>query len=154
MSSGETYLTKEGLLKLKEELEQLKKARKDIANRIQDAKELGDLSENAEYTEAKNAQAFNEGRIIDIENILKNASVIEENNHNVTEVQIGCRLKVEQDGHEQEFSIIGSSEADPSKGLISNESPLGVAFMNKKAGDVVEVEVPKGLVKYKIISIE
>ncbi len=154
MKNSQSYITKQGFVKLQQELIELKEARRDIASRIQEAKELGDLSENAEYQEAKNAQAFNEGRILDIENILKNAEVIEENNHDNQTIRVGCTIKVKSGQAEHQYKIVGSNEADPVKGFISNESPLGVAFMDKKVGDIVEVEVPKGLVKYKIISIE
>ncbi len=155
MSQNQAYVTAEGLAKLKQELAQLKQARKEIANRIQDAKELGDLSENAEYAEAKNTQAFNEGRIIDIENILKNAELIgssETDGH----IKVGSQVTVleESKKKEQVFTIVGSSEANPADGIISNESPLGQAFIGRKAGERVEIQVPKGLVKYKIIEIK
>lgn len=146
------YLTKAGLKKLEDELELIRKKRRDIAVRIQDAKELGDLSENAEYAEAKNAQAFNEGRIQEIEEILKNAVVIAEG-ASTSFVKPGCVVKVEIDGVEKTFTIVGSNEADPGKGLISNESPMGEAFMNRKVGETVEVMAPKGKIVYKILQI-
>lgn len=146
------YLTKAGLKKLEEELELVRKKRREIAHRIQEAKELGDLSENAEYAEAKNAQAFNEGRIQEIDEILKNAVMIEDNVSN-SYVKPGCSIKVMVDGVEKTFTIVGSNEADPGKGLISNESPLGEAFMNRKVGDTVEVMAPKGKIIYKILEI-
>ncbi|MFA4937248.1 MAG: transcription elongation factor GreA [Patescibacteria group bacterium] len=152
MNNNQSYITKQGLQKLKQELVELKEARRDIASRIQDAKELGDLSENAEYQEAKNAQAFNEGRILDVENVLKNAEVIKETRQNNT-VQVGSSIKVKSDGEEADYKIVGSNEADPSQGLISNESPLGTAFIDKKLNDVVEVEIPSGKKSYTIISI-
>ena len=154
MSSDQSYVTKDGLEKLKLELVQLKKSRKDIANRIQDAKELGDLSENAEYAEAKNAQSFNEGRIIDIENVIKNAEVISETGKPDGEVKVGSKVYVDFEGKEKVFSIVGSNEADPSAGLISNESPLGQALIGKHVGDITWVIVPKGKISYKILRVE
>lgn len=154
MSGEQSYVTKDGLLKLQQELEQLKKARKDIANRIQDAKELGDLSENAEYAEAKNALAFNEGRIIDIENILKNAEVIVDDGKSNGQVKVGSKVFVTSEGQDKIFTIVGSNEAEPAAGLISNESPLGQALLSKKVGETIEVAVPKGKVAYKIIQVE
>lgn len=151
---GQQYITKDGLAKLKSELKELKLVkRKEIALRIQEAKELGDLSENAEYAEAKNEQAFIEGRIIELENTFKNAVVISENNQS-HEVKIGSSLKVEVNGDSKNLTIIGSNEANPSQGLISNESPLGQALLGHKIGDEVEVVVPAGMVRYKIVSID
>ena len=150
---GQQYLTKEGLEKLKSELKHLKTVkRKEISLRIQEAKELGDLSENAEYAEAKTEQAFIEGRIIEIENTLKNAVVITEDKSK-SEVRVGSSFKVKTDSAEMTFTIVGSNEANPSVGLISNESPLGQALLGHKIGDTVEVIAPAGVVKYKIIEI-
>ncbi len=155
MSQDQTYITAEGLAKLKQELARLKQARKDIAARIQDAKELGDLSENAEYAEAKNVQAFNEGRIIEIENILKNAELID-NSKTDGYIKIGSQVTVfEEDKKKQQtFTIVGSSEANPANGSISNESPLGQAFIGHKVGENIEVQVPKGIVRYKIVAVK
>lgn len=150
---GQKYLTKDGLEKLKSELKVLKTVkRKEIATRIQEAKELGDLSENAEYAEAKSEQGFIEGRIIELENTLKNAVLIKEAPGN-GEVRVGSRLKVRTAAGEMSLTIVGSNEANPSQGLISNESPLGQAFLGRKVGETVAVKVPAGLVEYKIISI-
>ena len=150
---GQQYLTKEGLEKLKSELKHLKTVkRKEISLRIQEAKELGDLSENAECAEAKTEQAFIEGRIIEIENTLKNAVVITEDKSK-SEVRVGSSFKVKTDSAEMTFTIVGSNEANPSVGLISNESPLGQALLGHKIGDTVEVIAPAGVVKYKIIEI-
>ncbi len=151
-----TYLTKEGYEKLKEELHTLKTVkRKEVAWRIQQAKELGDLSENAEYTEAKNEQAFLEGRIAELENVIKNAEIISSHERPAGGmVEVGSRIKVKtQDGREAEFTIVGSQEADPKSGVISNESPLGRAFLGHMVGDKVEVQVPKGIVTYQIIKV-
>ncbi|HBH16703.1 MAG: Transcription elongation factor GreA [Parcubacteria group bacterium GW2011_GWD2_43_10] len=150
---GQQYLTREGLAKLKVELKQLKTVkRKEIALRIQEAKELGDLSENAEYAEAKSEQGFIEGRIIEIENTLKNAVVISEEKSSGL-VKVGSSLKVKTNDNEMTLTIVGSNEANPGNGLISNESPLGQALLGHKVGDQVEVKVPAGVVKYKILSI-
>lgn len=153
--TGQTqYVTKEGLKKLEDELQQLKtEKRKEIAARIADAKELGDLSENAEYHEAKEEQGFVEARIAELEVILKNTEII---NHrkNTKVVQIGSTVKIKmKGGSAMEVTIVGSSEADPSKQLISNESPLGQALLDKAVGDSVEVEVPAGMMTYSIESV-
>ena len=150
---GQQYITPEGLAKLKAELKELKTVkRKEIALRIQEAKELGDLSENAEYAEAKSEQGFIEGRIIELENTFKNAVLINDDKSG-DEIRVGSRIKVETGGNEMILTIVGSNEASPAKGLISNESPLGQAFLGHKIGDLVEAKVPAGLVKYRILSI-
>lgn len=150
---GQAYLTREGLAKLKIELKELKSVkRKEIAARIQEAKELGDLSENAEYAEAKDQQGFTEGRIIELENVIKNATVISDDATGGV-VQIGSTMMLKVESGEKQYTIVGSNEADPAKGLISNESPLGQAFLGRKVGETVEVKVPKGVVKYKIVKI-
>lgn len=146
------FITKSGLAKLEQELGSLKKLRREIANRIQEAKELGDLSENAEYTEAKIAQAFNEGRIQEIEEVLKNAVLIKKGQESGV-VKPGSTLKVLFNDVEKTLTVVGSNESDPANGLISNESPLGQAFMDKKVGETVEVVVPKGKMTYKILEI-
>lgn len=153
-NSVQSYVTKEGLEKLKLELKELKTSkRKEIASRIQEAKELGDLSENAEYAEAKTEQAFIEGRIIEIENLLKNATVIGgETGKGV--VQVGSAVTFNGPDGERKYTIVGSNEANPAQGLISNESPLGQAFLGSKVGDKVEVRLPKGAVHYVVKSIE
>ena len=140
----QTFITQEWLDKLKEELNYLKNTkRKEIAKRIQDAKELGDLSENAEYADAKNEQAFMEGRIQEIESIIRSAKIIQKDTNNIS-IQIGSQILVKDESQEKEFTIVGSKEADPVNGLISNESPLGRAFIGRKVGDKVEVDAPKG----------
>ena len=151
--NGDAYLTKDGLEKLKSELKELKTVkRKEIAGRIQDAKELGDLSENAEYAEAKDQQAFTEGRIVELENTIKNAQVISEENTGGI-VHIGSTMKLSSAMGDKQYTIVGSNEANPPQGLISNESPLGQAFIGRKVGDTVEIKVPKGTVQYKILSV-
>ena len=152
--SDKKYLTKQGLEKLEKELEMLKKVRRpEIKKRIEEAIKLGDLSENAEYHEAKDDQGMNEARIRELESIMNNAEIISDQGDK-SFVDVGCKIKVTLNDQEKEFVIVGPSEANPTQGLISNESPLGQAFLNKKVGDVVEVEVPAGIIKYKVNSIE
>lgn len=154
MSKGQTFITKEGLEKLKGELDELKNVkRKEISERIQEAKELGDLSENAEYVEAKNEQAFIEGRILEIESILKNVIIIKKKKRSSSIVEVGSKIKIKGDNETKEYVIVGSSEADPSAGKISNESPLGQSFLGKKVGDIIEIKVPQGIKKFKILAI-
>lgn len=153
--SDEKYLTKEGLEKLKNELDILKNTRRpEITHRISEAIKLGDLSENAEYHEAKDDQGLNEARIREMEDIIKNAVVIVNGEKIKNCVSVGCTLKAKFAGQDKVFTIVGPSEANPGQGLISNESPIGKAFLGKKLGDVVEVEVPAGIIEYKIVSIE
>lgn len=152
------YLTPEKLKKLKEELEERRTAkRQEIAQRLEEAKVLGDLSENMEYTSAKEAQAFNEGRILELEEITKKATVIKKSRKNQRKVEIGSVVEAKTEdnpGHSREFSIVGSEEAEPSAGKISNESPLGRAFLGHQLGDIIEVETPKKKLKYKITAIK
>jgi len=155
MDKDSTYITREGLEKLKKELDELKNVkRKEIASRIQEAKELGDLSENAEYVEAKNEQAFIEGRIAELENILKNVKIIDEEKKKSGVVSLGSTIKVKNEGKILTFIIVGSNEIDLEKGKISHRSPIGSAFLGRKKGEVIEIKVPKGIKKYEIISIE
>jgi transcription elongation factor GreA len=150
----EQLITKEGYEKLKNELENLLKVKRpEIAKRIETAKELGDLSENAEYHEAKDSQAFNDGRIMEIQAILKNVKIVDSNGSK-NEVSMGSTVEVKFNGEKREFKIVSFNEADPSEGLISNESPLGLAFLGRKKGDEVEVNTPKGIIKYKILNIK
>jgi transcription elongation factor GreA len=147
------YFSPEGLEKLKKELEDRKgEIRNDITRRILSAKELGDLSENAEYAEAKELQSFNEGRIGELEEIIKEAVVIGANGrHDV--VTVGSTVKSKSVHGEHKFTIVGPSESDPTQGFISNESPLGNAFIGHKKGEEIEVKTPGGIVKYKIVEI-
>ncbi|PIS41716.1 MAG: transcription elongation factor GreA [Candidatus Kerfeldbacteria bacterium CG08_land_8_20_14_0_20_42_7] len=149
----ETVLTPEGHKKLLQELEVLRQKRKIISDRIEEAKELGDLSENAEYHEAKNDQAFTEGRIIEVESLLNNARVVNKSSKNHDIVQLGSTVIVSQNGKKLTYDIVGINEADPVDGKISNESPLGGMFLGKRKGDVVEVNTPKGLQAFKIEDI-
>jgi transcription elongation factor GreA len=151
------YLTAEAYKKLKEELEYLRKVkRKEIAQRVQEAKELGDLSENADYQKAKEDQAALESRIIELEEFLKRAVIIQPKK--TDRVEIGSIIEVENlsqsTSKKQVFTIVGSHEAQPLEGRISNESPLGKAFLGKKVGEIIDVETPKGKVQYKILKIK
>ena len=147
------FVTPEGFEKLKSELHHLKTIkRKELADRIQDAKELGDLSENAEYQEAKNEQSFVEGRIVELELIIKNAEVITPTNTN--QVQVGSTVEVELNNQTKTFFIVGSNEADPVNGRVSNASPLGQAFLGKSVGENVIVKTPSGEVQAKILTIK
>ena len=136
------YLSAEGLAKLKAELDELINVKRpEIAQRIHDAKEYGDVTENAEYEDAKNEQAFVEGRIQALTAIIKNAVIIEEN-HSRTFVQIGSTVTIEGDKGKEKYTIVGAAEAAPDEGRISNESPVGRALLGKKKGDAVTVSVP------------
>lgn len=147
------YVTKKGLEKLQKELEDRLAERKKIAGRIAEAKELGDLSENAEYHSAKEEFAFNEGRIGELEEMIKHAEIIHHRiNHNI--VSIGSTVKVKNGGKAHKYTIVGSAEADPLEGRISNESPIGRAFLGKGVGDEVEIKVPRGILKAKILAID
>ncbi len=151
---NEQIISQEGYNKLKAELELLTTVkRREIADRIEQAKELGDLSENAEYSEAKDAQALNEGRVLELSNILKNVTIVEKRAGN-GEVSMGSQVTVKSKKGEMKYLIVSFNEADPLAGKISNESPLGVAFLGKKKGDVAKVETPKGEIEYKILKIE
>jgi transcription elongation factor GreA len=148
-----TYISKDGLEKLRHELEEMVSIRRpEIAQRIHDAKEHGDLTENAEYEDAKNEQAFVEGRIQTLEALIKNATLIDEH-HSNDHVSIGSTVKVSGPDGSQSFTIVGSTEAKPTEGRISNESPVGRALLGKKKGENVLVQVPAGELAYKIVSI-
>lgn len=156
MSEKEIILTVEGLKKLEEELEQLKSVkRREVAARIKQAIEFGDISENSEYEDAKNEQAFIEGTILSLEKKLRNARVIDASDVTIDTVSVGSTVKLEdvELGEVFEYTIVGSVEADPSKSKISNESPVGKALIGNKINDVVDVTVPVGVLKYRIIDI-
>ena len=143
MNNKPTYLSREGEATLREELAQLVNVRRsEVAARIHDAKEHGDLSENAEYEEAKNEQAFVEGRIQTLEGMLKTAVIIE--NTGTEHVSLGSVVTVESDDGEESFTIVGSAEARPADAKISNESPVGRALLGRKAGESVTVKLPNG----------
>lgn len=154
-TTKEIYLTKAGLERLQNEYNDLTtNGRKKIAEMIKTAKEYGDLSENSEYTDAKEQQVFTEGRIVELEHILKNAVIIDESHENCECVNVGCDVHVELETGEMIFKIVGSAEADPDKGWISNESPIGKALLGRKAGEEVEITVPAGTLKYKIKKVK
>jgi transcription elongation factor GreA len=152
MQTQKTYLTSEGLDKLKAELEDLKNnQRPAVIKRIEEALAQGDLKENSEYDDAKNTQGFIEGRIAEIETLVKTAEIVSGNSGNGV-VDLGDSVKVKHNGSSSTFRIVGPAEADPTAGLISNESPLGQALLGKTVGDDVKVETPKGATAYKIVS--
>jgi transcription elongation factor GreA len=156
MVEKEVILTQAGLQKLEGELGYLKTVRRrEIAERIKFARQFGDINENSEYEDAKNEQAFVEGRILTLEKILRNARLVEECDYDVTQVCIGSRVRLRnpESGEEVEYVLVGSTEADPGKNRISNESPVGKALLNSRVGDIVEVKVPVGILKYEIVSI-
>jgi len=156
MSEKKVVLTYEGLKRLEEELEELKVVRrKEVAEKIKEARGQGDLSENAEYDSAKEEQAEIEARIVVLEKMLRNADVIDDEEVRSDIISIGCTvtlldLEFEE---EMEYSIVGSAEADPLKGKISNESPVGMALLGHKIGQEVSIEVPSGVVTYKVLKI-
>jgi transcription elongation factor GreA len=154
--NGEMYLTQEGASRLRKELEQLKgPARQDMARRLRSAIQMGDLSENADYHKAKEDQAFLEGRIQELEYLLKNATIVENDGMKMHVADIGARVTIQEDDYPAEtFQLVGVKEADPSKGRISHESPIGQALMGKRAGDVVEAETPNGSIRLKILEVE
>jgi transcription elongation factor GreA len=153
MKDQKVYISQEGLNALEQELKELVSVRrKEVARRIAEAKEYGDLSENAEYTEAKNEQAWVEGRIQELEQMIKNAVIIAKSQ--ADKVSVGSTIVAEIDGETEEYTIVGSQEANPLEHKISNESPIGKALMGRSVGDVVEVHAPAGLLKYKIKAIK
>jgi len=157
-NSNKVLLTEDGLKKLQKELEFLKKTkRKEVANRLQEAISYGDLSENSEYEEAKNEQAFCEGRIVELEKMIKNSEVIdEEKAHQTSIIRVGTTVKIKNLEKEEdfEFTIVGSTEADPLEARISNESPIGKELIGKKKGDQFLVNAPGGKFQYKILQVK
>ena len=150
-------LTYQGLQKLEEELQNLKVVRrKEVAQKIKEAREQGDLSENAEYDAAKDEQRDIEARIEDIEKILKNAEIVVEEEVELDKISIGCKVKIldVEENEELEYKIVGSTEANSLKGKISNESPVGKALLGAKIGDVVKVETHVGELEYKVLEIQ
>lgn len=154
-----TLITKEGLAKLKEELNYLKEVkRREVAERLKEAISYGDLSENAEYEEAKNEQAFVEGRILELEEKVKYAKIIDEKSHHGASVQLGSKVLLQnlssKTKMEEEYTIVGSTEADPILQKISNVSPVGHAILDRRAGDTVKVSAPAGIIEYKIVRVK
>jgi len=157
MSEKEVILTQEGLKKLEEELEHLKSVkRREVAERIKVAIGYGDISENSEYEDAKNEQAFVEGRVITLEKMLRNARIINSDEVDVNTVSIGSVviLKDMEFGDTVEYTIVGTAESDPFQNKISNESPVGKAILGKKKGSMVDVTVPAGTIQYQIVDIK
>lgn len=153
----ETQLTAEGLRKLQEELEYLVTVKRpEITERLKEARAQGDLSENAEYEQAREDQGFNEGRIQELEQMLKTAVVIDEAAANKDVVNFGATVVLEdmEFGDKEEYTIVGTAEADSFAGKISNDSPVGAAILGQKAGDIVDVMTPAGVLKYKIVEIK
>ena len=153
MVEEKVYLTQGGLKNLKEEYDQLINVRrKGVAEKLQKARELGDITENAAYDAALDEQAFVEGRISELDELLKNVEVVEGEKAGI--VQVGSRVKVHIDGDEQEFQIVGAPEANPANGKISHESPLGQALLGKKVGEKVEITAPAGNLTYHVLEIK
>jgi transcription elongation factor GreA len=156
VNDKELVLTAEGLQKLEEELDELKVVhRREVNERIRQAKEFGDISENAEYEDAKQEQAFVEGRILKVEAMIRNARIIDSSEYDQNEVHLGATVRVKEikTGVTHEFTIVGSAEADPVNSRLSNESPLGSSLMGNKKGETTEVKTPRGLTTYKIEAI-
>lgn len=156
MAEQVTYLTPEGLTKLQDELEHLRTTRRsEVADRLHAAMDEGDIEENAEYDEAKNEQAFVEGRILTIKAILNNYELIDENDVEIDEISLGNTVTVKEGDEESEkYHLVGAAEADPTQGRISNESPLGRALLGRRVGDTVQVSAPAGLLTFRVVNIE
>ena len=157
MEAKKNILTYEGLKKYEEELQDLKVVkRREVAEKIKEAREQGDLSENAEYDAAKDEQRDIEARIEELEKILKNAEVVDEDEVDLEVINIGCKVKIldVEYNDELEYKIVGSTEANSLKGKISNESPVGKALIGKKVGDVITVETQAGAFQYKVLEIQ
>lgn len=157
MAEKKNILTYAGLTKLESELHDLKVVkRREVAQKIKEAREQGDLSENAEYDAAKDEQRDIEARIEELEKILKNAEVVDEGEVDLVKINVGCKVKLLDKGYneELEFQIVGSTEAQSLRNMISNESPLGKALIGKKKGALVSVETPVGITKYKVLDIQ
>lgn len=147
------YISSEKFKELRETLVELKEKRKKISKEIQEAQERGDITESAEYAEAKESQAFNEGKIKELEQVLSEATIITKK-QKCNKVEVGCQITVKNSESKKEFVLVGSEEADPSSGKISNESPLGRAFLGKEKDDEVVVQTPNGKIHYKILEIK
>lgn len=157
MAEKKNILTYAGLKQYEDELQNLKVVkRKEVAQKIKEAREQGDLSENAEYDAAKDEQRDIEARIEELEKLLKNAEVVVEEDVDLDKINVGCKVKVfdEEYGEEMEFKIVGSTEANSLQNKISNESPVGKALIGKKVGDMAEVETQVGTIRYKVLEIQ
>lgn len=156
MDNKQVKLTEDGLKQLEEELEYLKtKKRKEVSEKIKVALGFGDLSENSEYDEAKNEQAQVEARIVSVENMLKNAIVIDESERDTSKVELGATVTIHDIEFDEDitYKIVGSTEADPDEGRLSDESPLGKSLMGKAEGEMIGVDAPAGVIQYKILKI-
>lgn len=156
MDNKQVKLTEDGLKQLEEELEYLKtKKRKEVSEKIKVALGFGDLSENSEYDEAKNEQAQVEARIVSVENMLKNAIVIDESERDTSKVEPGATVTIHDIEFDEDitYKIVGSTEADPDEGRLSDESPLGKSLMGKAEGEMIDVDAPAGVIQYKILKI-
>jgi len=156
MDDKEVIMTQEGLQKLEQELDYLKSVRRhEVAERIKQAREFGDITENSEYEDAKNEQAFIEGRILTLENLLRNARLIDETDISSYEVSVGSTVQVRDlsTGEDVTYSIVGPTETNPLERRISHQSPVGRALLGHRVGDVVDVKVPAGTLHYQIVSI-
>lgn len=156
MDNKQVKLTEDGLKQLEEELEYLKtKKRKEVSEKIKVALGFGDLSENSEYDEAKNEQAQVEARIVSVENMLKNAIVIDESERDTSKVELGATVTIHDIEFDEDitYKIVGSTEADPDEGRLSDESPLGKSLTGKAEGEMIDVDAPAGVIQYKILKI-
>lgn len=156
MDNKQVKLTEDGLKQLEEELEYLKtKKRKEVSEKIKVALGFGDLSENSEYDEAKNEQAQVEARVVSVENMLKNAIVIDESERDTSKVELGATVTIHDIEFDEDitYKIVGSTEADPDEGRLSDESPLGKSLMGKAEGEMIDVDAPAGVIQYKILKI-
>ena len=156
MSEQDVILTREGLEQLEQELEELRTVKRtEVKERLKEAIALGDLSENSEYDDAKNEQAFMEGRILELEKMIRNAKIIEEGEQQADVIRVGSLVTVKDIEFDEitEYRLVGTVEADPMNNRISNESPVGRALLGHKAGEVIDVEVPAGVIQLEIIEI-
>jgi len=156
MPDKEVILSAEGLRKLEDKLEHLKSVKRhEVAERIRKARQFGDINENSEYEDAKNEQAFVEGEVLQLEKVLRNAKLVDDVSIDPHIASLWSRVKIQDLGSSEvyEYTIVGSTESDPVKNRISDESPVGRAFLGRRAGDVVEVQVPAGTVKYKVLEV-
>ena len=155
MPQNSVPMTKEGVAKLQSQLEALKRERITVAEHIHTARELGTSQNDAEYDNAKQEQGLLEGRILEVEDVLRRAVMIDEASaHQASHVVVGSGVKVRQDGKTRHYQIVGKPEANAAEGLISNESPLGAALLGRAKGDEVEVQVPRGVIKIKVLAID
>jgi len=153
--TGDILLTSQGLEKIQQELSSLKERRKAVAERIRDAREYGDLAENSEYEDAKNEQSFVEGRILELEEMLRHSRVVVKNNGlSPDKVELGSTVVLKMNGKTLEYNIVSSSESDPASGKISSESPIGYSLMGKSKGEKVKIVAPTGRMTCKIIAIK